>query len=157
MLIGGWGIGFYLDSTGRWVFQVSYSIVGWCEIVLAVIGLVAFSILLYFDNKSEFDKSISGQLDRIEKDTFAIQERQKAELLLPFYRFRQFDSLYNRHDVSKFEDTEELCEKRSLITNSGIRSIRILALSGSGKTFQILKAFQESGKVIVSSKISVID
>ena len=106
---------------------------------------MAFYIWLYFDNKTVFNKSIaslSNKIDDISEETLQVRRSQEVAAILPFYSFEQFESSYNKHNVADFEDTEELRAKRHIITNENEKNVRILALSGTGKTFLILKAFR---------------
>ena len=144
-LAAGWGISFYCHSSGYWCIGFSYSAIGWFELAIGLFGTVAFCYWLYKDNKTEFNKYMSEYLTKIEENISQIRGAQIVDAILPFYPFLQFDHLYNSHNVSAFEDIEELRAKRDLIINPEVKSVRVLALSGSGKTFQILKAFKECG------------
>lgn len=143
LLCTGWGFAFVCNSFGQWELEVSYATIGKGELIIGILGTIGFYIWLYYDNKSEFDKCISGKSNQIDE----ILKRQEAASILPFYTFTQFERQYNRHNVHDFVHTDELRKKCNLITNQGTRPIRILALSGTGKTFLILTAFLEKGNV----------
>ena len=139
VLIGGVGFTYYRHSTGAWEFMISYSAVSWIEFVFGVLGVVAFCIWLYYDNKSKFNESLKNIDEKVDQ----LQRGQEVAAMLPFHTFTYFESLYNNHKVADFVDTDELKKKRQAITDCNTGHVRILALSGTGKTFLILKAFQE--------------
>lgn len=150
VIVAGWGITFYFHSTNNWGIEVSYSTIGWFELSFGILGILAFYIWLYFDNKAVFNKSIaslSNKMDDISEEILQVRRSQEVAAILPFYSFEQFESSYNKHNVADLEDTEELRAKRHIITNENEKNVRILALSGTGKTFLILKAFREQGNI----------
>lgn len=136
------------------------SVIFFCVVALVVIVYLAtnknepkyeeffqryFNWLLMLENK--IDKvinslgSIQTQLDKIERN-------QEIAKLFPFCTFLQFSRLYKDHEVNGYADTEELLKLKQIISSikSTENHYRILALSGSGKTYTILQAFLNSNE-----------
>lgn len=145
LLCTGLGFAFVCNSFGQWTLEVSYATIGKGELIIGILGTIVFYIWLYYDNKSKFNNTVSGKLDNIGEGIDQILRSQEAAAILPFYTFAQFEKQYNEHNVLGFVDTDELCIKRNIITEQ--KFVRILALSGTGKTFLILKAFREQGNI----------
>lgn len=80
----------------------------------------------------------SNKLDLLVQDSFKASIR-------PILSLSDYSSkIYQNHGVAKPEDNDELRKKRKLIADRESGHIRVLALSGTGKTYQILQAFTET-------------
>jgi hypothetical protein len=135
-----WIIDIFFDSKGEWRLGVSTSTLTWSEIGLAVVFTVAFVIVLVFMSKPEFEKSEIERLKRIEENQF-------LHRITPLILLSQFSITNNLHGVAHYEDSEELARFRELIANNDSGHVRLLGLSGTGKTLHIVKAFEDKGNM----------
>lgn len=135
-----WIIDVFFDSKGEWRLGVSTSTLTWSEIGLAVVFTVAFVIVLVFMSKPEFEKSEIERLKRIEENQF-------LHRITPIILLSQFSLTNNLHGVAHYEDSEELARFRELIANNDSGHVRLLGLSGTGKTLHIVKAFEDKGNM----------
>ena len=140
VLFSYWSIVVFFDSKGEWRFGVSTSTLTWSEIVLAVVFTVAFGLVIVFLSKPEFEKSEIERLKRIEENQF-------LHRISPLILLSQFSLTNNLHGVAHYEDSEELARFRELIANKDSGHVRLLGLSGTGKTLHIVKAFEDKGNM----------
>lgn len=92
-------------------------------------------------------KEIKNKVDRNSDKLDAILNNGFRDRISPIITLREYASIYQNHGVRKPEDNESLKKKRALIVNPNSSHVRILALSGTGKTYQILKSFEEAGQL----------
>lgn len=148
-LAAGWGYALYIDNSGNWNFSISFSAVGWTELGLAFISLIGLYILLWFDNKEYYPNchsNLGESLTKVDESLNQIGYNQFIASINPFITFEIFQKTYNTHNVKDLVDCESFRTKRNVIANSS-EHVRVLALSGTGKTYQILRAFEESSKI----------
>lgn len=67
------------------------------------------------------------------------------ESIRPIISFNEFEEIYDKHGVKQFVDDQEYINVRKIIGDYSKGHVRLLALSGSGKTFLIQSAFREAG------------
>lgn len=140
VLFSFWTIDVFFDSKGEWRFGVSTSTLTWSEIGLAIVFTVAFVLVLIYMSKPEFERTEIERLKRIEENQF-------LHRISPLIPLSQFSITNNRHGVAHYEDSKELAHFRGLIANNDSGHIRLLGLSGTGKTLHIVKAFEEKGNM----------
>lgn len=90
--------------------------------------------ILYFDNKI---KQITANEE--------LNYRLIKESIRPIISFKEFEEIYDKHGVKQFVDDDAYINVRNIIGNRSNGHIRLLALSGTGKTFLIQSAFIEAG------------
>lgn len=135
-VIGIWGIDIIADSTGFWKIGLSTGDVtktGFYTIVVVTLLFAIYGCLLV---KPEYEK----QQKRIEENQF-------LHRISPFILLSQFSITNNLHGVAHYEDSEELARFRELIANKDSGHVRLLGLSGTGKTLHIVKAFEDKGNL----------
>ena len=135
-VIGIWGIDVIADSTGFWKIGLSTGDVTQTGFYTIVVVTVLFAIYGCLLSKPEFEKS---KIERLKR------ENQFLQSINPFIFLSQFSATNNLHDVAHYEDSEELARYRELIANKDNGHVRLLGLSGTGKTLHIVKAFEEIG------------
>lgn len=133
---------------------------------LIFFGVVALVVVVYFitnKNETKYEEffqrhfnwllAIENKIDNVIERLGAIQikldtieRNQELAKLFPFCNFQQFSSLYKDHEVNGYEDTDELLRIKQILSSikSTDNHYRVLALSGSGKTYTILQAFLNS-------------
>ncbi len=137
-LIGVYSIAFYIDSNGDWFFSISTAELGWYEIIFFLIA-TGFSVYsLYLFNRDAYTDYKKKALDDIKHEQF-------LQSISPITEFSEFLRLYSKHGVKEFVDNDEYRKIRSIICDSSNGNVRLLGLSGTGKTFLIQSAFIESG------------
>lgn len=123
--------------------QFTFGEIGTINLLIFIILVVAFILALYFVNRGPFDK----EFNKLHSDLAIINLR-------PIKSFADFSALYNRHDVRAYVETHKLLEKQQIIKDPNSGHIRILGLSGTGKTFLIKETFS---KIIDTSKVFYCD
>lgn len=142
-LVAGWGINFCLNSYGQWNLGISNGTAGKYEFGIAVLMTFGFYLWLYYDNKSLCNKYLEDQQKKLEE----IRKQQERTKIRPFYTLSEYAKIYNNQGVSRYEGTEILKEKRKTIATNREGPIRLLALSGTGKTYMLINAFEEYGSM----------
>lgn len=128
-LAGGNGIYFAINSDKVWNFELSYNSIGLWEVLIAAISLVGFYVVLYFENRKAFNESLEKVI------------RTQMQLLLdPIKLYKDFKEFDFSHG-SDFIQSAKIDEIVSVLKNSEIRNVRILGVSGMGKTYIIQQAF----------------
>lgn len=140
VLFSFWTIDILFDSEGKWRFGISTSTFTWGEFGLAVLFTIAFIFVVIYMSKPEFEKVEIERLKRIEENLF-------LQSISPFILLSQFAATNNLHDVAHYEDSDELSRYRELIANNDSGHVRLLGLSGTGKTLHIVKAFEDKGNM----------
>lgn len=101
-----------------------------------IIGLITF-VLLYALVLNFFAIKVKANKELI--------YRQILMSIKPIVPFSDFEHFYQKHEVKQFVDDPIYQKVRSIIGDKTKGHTRLLALSGTGKTFLILSAFLESG------------
>lgn len=101
-----------------------------------VLGLITFVLLIvlyinYLNNKVKANEELV--------------HRQVLMSIKPIVPFSDFVAFYKKHEVKQFVDDPAYEEIRKIIRDKDSGHVRLLALSGTGKTFLIQSAFLESG------------
>lgn len=128
-LAGGNCIYFALNSDAVWSFELSYNSIGMWDAVIAFISFLGFYSLLYFDNKKSFNEGLEK-----------VVKTQMQLLLDPIKLYKDFRDMDFSHglDFIPSSKTEEIVKK---LRDESNRNIRILGVSGMGKTYAIQQAF----------------
>lgn len=74
-----------------------------------------------------------------------LMKRQILESIKPIMPFSDFLAFYKKHGVKQFVDNDVYKSVRATIANYNKGHVRLLALSGTGKTFLIQSAFLADG------------
>lgn len=131
---------FIVDSTKFWYFKISARNIGIYEIIAIVIISIVFFIILIHINKAPFEKQEKSRLKKIEDEQF-------LQSINPIKTFADFNIFYDTHNVNKYVDTPKLKSMRETIVNKDNGHIRLLGLSGTGKTFLIQTAFNNTSNI----------
>lgn len=101
-----------------------------------VLGLITFVLLtaLYFNYLSNKAKANSELI-----------YRQIFASIKPIVHFDDFLGFYQKHEVRRFVNSPIYERIKNLIADHSTGHVRLLALSGTGKTFLIQSAFMEMG------------
>lgn len=122
---------FAIDSNRVWSFEWSYNSIGLWEVLIALISLVGFYVVLFFDNKKAFNESLEK-----------VVRTQLQILLDPIKLYKDFKDFDFSHD-SDFIPSAKSDEIFKVLQDSSIRNVRILGVSGMGKTYIIQQAFKD--------------
>ena len=137
-LIGVYAFAFSMDSNGNWTFKISTAELGLYEIIFFIIatGFAVYALWLF--NKEPYKKYREETLEYIKHEQF-------LQSISPITEFSEFERLYSKHGVKEFVDNEDYIRYRNIISDASKGNVRLLGLSGIGKTFLIQSAFIESG------------
>lgn len=92
-------------------------------------------------------KLLGNMISKQNKTMEILELQQKQNFkhnIIPLQEFSDFARFNNTHDVFSYVDTEELSRLRSLIVDPANGHIRLVGLSGMGKTFLVQKAFADA-------------
>lgn len=137
-LIGVYAFAFYADSSGNWRFFISTTELGWIEFVFFLIVTAFSTYALYLFNRDTYTDYNRKILEKIEHEQF-------LHSISPITEFLDFERLYSKHGVKEFVDSDDYRKIRSIINDPSKENVRLLGLSGTGKTFIIQSAFIEGG------------
>ena len=146
-LIGVYAFAFFADSNGHWHFSISTATLGWSEIVFFLITTFFTAYVLYLFNRDSYAEFQKKTIDKIAHEQFLTS-------ISPITEFREFERLYSKHGVKEFVDNDDYRKIRSTICDFSKGNVRLLGLSGTGKTFIIQSAFIERGN---TSKVYYCD
>lgn len=135
LLLTGYGVAAYIDSTGKWAAYLNIGEIGKCEVIIISILSFVFLVLLYFLNRKDFNTYYANELAKIARNQF-------LQSIIPLKPFEDFCSFYNKHQVAAYIETAELSEKKAKLLDYNTGHVRILGLSGMGKTFFVLESFK---------------
>jgi len=137
-LIGVYAFAFYADSNGNWHLSISTAVLGWSEIIFLLIVSLFTAYVLYLFNRDTYAEYRKKAIAKIAQEQF-------LHSISPITQFSEFERLYSKHGVKEFVDNDDYRKIRSIISDSSKGNVRLLGLSGTGKTFIIQSAFIEGG------------
>ena len=137
-LIGVYAFAFSLDSKGNWTLNINTADLGLYEIIFFIIATGFTAYALYLFNKEAYAEYNKSALRKIEHEQF-------LQSISPITEFGEFERLYSKHGVKEFVDNEDYIKYRNIISDATKGNVRLLGLSGIGKTFLIQSAFIDSG------------